>query len=374
MFHVKHPARPALAHLRAALEALERGALLRTRAAPHRCPRPSFCSNDYLGLAGLDFDGARTASPGAGASRLVTGEADAHVALEKSLASWLGAETALTFTSGYAANVGLISSLAGAGDVVISDALNHASLVDGCRLARAEVRVVPHLDLDAVRGALVDARGGRAWVVTETYFSMDGDSPDLAALRLLCDEAGAGLIVDEAHALGVLGPDGRGLCAAAGVVPDALVGTFGKSFGRQGAFVAGDAVLTEWLWNRARSFVFSTGLSPAIAASVSRAIEHARANPELRATCLARAAALREGLRRFGASGGPGPIVPLHIGSPERALSIAAAAQAGGVHVLAIRPPTVPLDTARLRLTATAAHTADDVAVAIDVLSALLRR
>lgn len=372
---MKHSPRPALAHLHDALDELDRRDLRRHRAAPFRSARPTFCSNDYLGLTNAQLapaEASPSASFGAGASRLVSGEAPAHGALERAVAGWLGAEGALAFTSGYAANLGLLSSLTGPSDLVVSDALNHASLVDGCRLGRAEVVIVPHLDLDAVRDSLSRSGGRRAWVVTESYFSMDGDVPDLGALRSICDDAGAGLLVDEAHALGVLGPDGRGLCAEAGIVPDALVGTFGKAFGRQGAFVAGDAVLADWLWNRARSFVFSTGLSPAIAESTLRAFEHARAHPELRATCLTRARTLRDGLARFGATGRAGPIVPLRIGASASAVELASTAQARGLHVLAIRPPTVPAGTARLRLTATASHSEDDVAFAIETLSALL--
>ncbi len=372
---MKHPPRPALAHLHDALDELGRRDLRRHRGAPFRSARPTFCSNDYLGLANARLSpvaASPSAADGAGASRLVSGEAPAHGALERAIADWLGAEGALTFTSGYAANLGLLSSLTGPSDLVISDALNHASLIDGCRLGRAEVVVVPHLDLDAVRDALSRSAGRRTWVVTESYFSMDGDAPDLVALRAICDDAGAGLLVDEAHALGVLGPDGRGLCAEAGIVPDALVGTFGKAFGRQGAFVAGDAVLADWLWNRARSFVFSTGLSPAIAESALRAFAHARAHPELRATCLARGATLRAGLAQFGATGRTGPIVPLVIGDAASAVELASNAQARGLHVLAIRPPTVPDGTARLRLTATASQSDDDIAFAIETLSALL--
>src|SRR5262249_14986618 len=153
-------------------------------------------------------------------------------------------------------------ALARPGDVVVSDALNHASLIDGARLSRAEVAVVPHADVGAIDRALAGRAGRRAWVLVESYYSMDADGHDLAALRHVCDEHGAALVIDEAHALGVLGPEGRGLAAAAGVRADVLVGTLGKAFGAQGAFVAGRAELRDWLWNRARSFVFSTGISP----------------------------------------------------------------------------------------------------------------
>lgn len=248
-----------LQHLDAELAELERRDLLR-RPPPPADPRlRSFCSNDYLGLAA---DPPPPAPSGSGASRLIAGERAEHRELEQRLASWTGTEDALVFSSGYAANVGVLSALASPGDLIVSDALNHASIIDGSRLSRARIAVVPHLDVGAVRAALRTRETGRAWVVVESYYSMDADGPDLAQLRGACDEAGAALLVDEAHALGVLGPGGRGRCAEAGVRPDVLVGTLGKSLGSQGAFVAGRAVLKSWLWNRARSFVFSTGLSP----------------------------------------------------------------------------------------------------------------
>jgi 8-amino-7-oxononanoate synthase len=256
----------------------------------------------------------------------------------------------------------LDQALAGPADLIVSDALNHASLIDGARLSRARIEVVPHLDVAAVDRALRRPRPGRAFVVTESYFSMDADSPDLAALRSVCDERGAALLVDEAHALGVLGPDGRGLCVEAGVSPDALVGTFGKAFGAGGAFVAGCPALVAWLWNRARSFVFSTGLSPAVAAAALRGIRTARQEPARRARVLAAAARLRAGLDRLGLRPlGRGPILPCIIGEPGRAVRFAAALQAQGIDVRAIRPPSVPAGTARLRFTVTAAHTEADI-------------
>jgi len=371
---VKHPL-PALAHLRDALADLERDGLLRVRPTPHT--GLSFCSNDYLGLA------AAPIAPhpgGAGASRLVAGEHDAHRALERDLARWLETPSALAFSSGYAANLGVVSALAQRGDWIISDELNHASLIDGARLSRAAVTIVPHLDVDAVHRALRGRRAARAWVVTESYFSMDADSPDLAALRAVCDTHGAALVVDEAHALGALGPDGRGLCAEAGVVPDVLLGTFGKSFGRAGAFVAGGEELTAWVWNRARSFVFSTGLSPAIAEGARWAVLHAASHPELRARLHENAAALRRHLAARGvAVAGFGHIIPVLIGGADPAANARAAVEAAatlrgaGIHVQPIRPPTVPPGRSRLRVTATAAHTPDDVERAADAIAAAVR-
>jgi 8-amino-7-oxononanoate synthase len=344
----------ALAHLEQALLALAQEGLLRARpllAAPGTI---SFCSNDYLGLAD------RVAPPhpsGCGASRLVCGETAEHVDLETAIASWLQTEGALVFSSGYAANVGVLSALASRGDLVVSDALNHASIIDGARLSRAEVAIVPHCDLEAISAALARPRRGRAWVVTESYFSMDADGPDLRLLRETCDRHDAALVVDEAHALGVLGPDGRGLCAAAGVVPDVLVGTLGKSLGACGAFAAGSATLVQWLWNRARSFVFSTGLSPAVAAAALANLRTSLDEPARRARVVAASTHLRNGLTGRGARlRGAGHIVPWVVGDVTEAVELAAALRKRGVHVVAIRPPTVPQGEARLRLTVTARH------------------
>jgi 8-amino-7-oxononanoate synthase len=305
---------------------------------------------------------------------LVAGERGEHQALEAATARLVRAESALAFSSGYAANVGTLAALASPGDTVVSDALNHASLIDGARLSRARVVVVPHLDLAAIRDALAAPRDhGRVWVVTESYFSMDADSPDLGALRAVCNDAGAALVVDEAHALGVLGPEGRGLCVAAGIEPDVLVGTFGKAFGASGAFVAGSNSLTRWLWNRARSFVFSTGMSPMVAVAAREGIAAAAAAPSLRESVIARSRMFREGLSRIGLNVvGHGHVVPWIVGDPTRATRLAEALRAKGVHVQAIRPPSVPPETARLRFTLTARHTTHHVENAIAVIQETL--
>jgi 8-amino-7-oxononanoate synthase len=285
----------------------------------------------------------------------------------------VGLPAALVFASGYAANLGLLSALAGPGDLVVSDALNHASIIDGIRVSRARVVVVPHLATDAVERALREAGPGRAFVVTESYFSMDADSPDLAALRGICDASGAALVVDEAHALGVLGPEGRGLCARDGVRPDALVGTFGKAFGTAGAFVAGCPSLISWLWNRARPFVFSTGMSPAVAAAALAGIQASREEPGRRDRVLAAAARLRASLRRCGIRPlGEGPIIPWIVGDPARALRVAKALGDRGIDARAIRPPSVPAGTARIRFTVTAAHSDDDVDRAAQAIADIL--
>jgi 8-amino-7-oxononanoate synthase len=362
---------PALRYLDAALEDLDAKGLLRRRADPCAGAMPSFCSNDYLGLAERVIPAAE--AQGAGASRLVSGERAIHGELERAVARWLGADAALLFTSGYAANVGLLSALAAADDLIVSDALNHASIIDGARLSRARVVVVPHLDIAAIAGALTAPRTGRAWVVTESYFSMDADGPDLSALREVCDAHGAALVVDEAHALGVLGPEGRGRCVEAGVRPDVLVGTFGKAFGASGAFVAGCETLTAWLWNRARSFVFSTGVSPVLAGAALRGFVASIEQPELRATTLARAEQLRRGLSALGiAPAGFGHIIPWVVGAPDRAMRVASQLRERGIPIAAIRPPSVPDGTARLRFTATARQTASDVDAVVRAVEAVL--
>ncbi len=349
----------ALAHLADRLASLASERLLRERPAPVEDVASTFCSNDYLGLAEGSASGART---GAGASRLIVGERKEHRQLEDALAAWLQTPATLLFSSGYAANVGTLAALGEPGDVVVSDALNHASIIDGCRLSRARLEVVPHLDLDAVARALASATERRRWVVTESYFSMDGDTPDLEGLRRVCDEHGAALIVDEAHALGVFGPAGRGLCAARGVEADVLVGTLGKAFGVAGAFVAGSRSLVAWLWNRARSFVFSTGVSPLVASAALDALPILMRDEERRERLHRNVSQLRLGLRALGLSPlGHGPIVPVVLGDSERALDVAAALRAAGVHVQAVRPPTVPRGTARLRLTVTASHQPSEI-------------
>ncbi len=366
---MKHPPR-ALSFLDDALQALDAEGLLRPRALPVDDDAPSFCSNDYLGLARRP---APAGASGSGASRLVAGERAIHRGLEEDVASWLGCEAALVFSSGYAANVGALGALARPGDLIVSDTLNHASIIDGARLSRADVVVTPHLDTAAVGRALTAPRHGRAWVVTESYFSMDADAPDLRALREICDEHGAALVVDEAHSLGVLGPDGRGLCVEAGIVPDVWIGTFGKAFGASGAFVAGSQSLVSWLWNRARSFVFSTGLSPVVAEAARAGLREARERPELREAVLRSAAQLRGGLRELGVEAkGFGQIIPWIVGSPDAARRLADELLVRGLRVAAIRPPSVPSGTSRLRLTVSARHTPGDLSRALSTIAEAL--
>jgi 8-amino-7-oxononanoate synthase len=322
-------------------------------------------SNDYLGLGTRFVSRETSGNVGAGASRLIHGTAAEHLRLEEELASWVGAEGALLFSSTYAANVGLISALAVPQSVIVSDSANHASIIDGARLGKAEIRVVPHLSLDSIREALQAARGARScWVVTESYYSMDGDGPDLKALRDLCDAHDACLVVDEAHALGVFGPAGAGRCAEAGVRADILIGALGKAVGSHGGFVAGSSPLRSFLWNRARSFVFSTAPSPHHAELTREQLGATRAGDGLRRQLALNSADLRARLAEAGqplVSGSFGPIVSLALGDNERVLAIAQRLRAAGVLAQAIRPPTVPAGSARLRLTVKATFTPGDI-------------
>jgi 8-amino-7-oxononanoate synthase len=378
-------AKGPLRHLTHDLAELERVGLLRVRPDPidqNGDPQTVFLgSNDYLGYraTGRLTHYARAAAAehpaGSGASRLVLGEHRAHRALEGALAEWLGFDETIVFTTGYTANIGLIGAVAGEGDLIVSDAWNHASIIDGCRLSRAKVAVVPHGSVEAVRGALRASPARRRWVVTEGYFSMEGDTPDLPSLRSICDEEDAALIVDDAHAIGVFGPGGRGSTAAKEARPDVLVGTLGKALGAQGAFVAGSRELCRWLWNRARPFVFSTGLSPLLAAVGQGAVSEARRDDQGRAQLAAASDRLRRGLAAAGLPVAPsyGPIIPLILGEETRALAWSRRLAELGIRIQAIRPPTVPPGTSRLRIAARADLSDTQVDRAITALVALHR-
>ena len=332
-------------------------------------------SNDYLSLAGdprlaaaakaaLDEDGV-----GAPASRLIAGNHRRHVALEHALADWLRAGAVRAFGSGYAANVGVISALMGAGDVVVSDELNHASIIDGCRLSRAQIVVVPHRDLGAVERALATHAGKRRLVVSESLFSMDGDLADVAALVAICRRRDAALMLDEAHAIGARGPEGRGEAAQVGVVPDLLVGTCGKALGTYGAFVATTPAVAQLLWNRARSFVFSTAQPPAISAATLASIEIVRSSDGAarRRTLAANAIRLRELVPALGGAR-DGAIAPLVVGDDRRVMQLSARLFERRVFVQGIRYPTVPDGTARLRVSIVAGLGPSDIETAAAAL------
>jgi 8-amino-7-oxononanoate synthase len=307
----------------------------------------------------------------------VSGDTRAHHEAEEAIAAWLGAEAAILFSSGYAANVGVLGALAGPGDIIVSDALNHASIIDGCRLSGAGVRVVPHADVGAMSAALAGAgEARRRWVVTESYFSMEGDSPDLARLRALCDAHDAALVVDEAHALGVFGPRGRGLCEAAGVRPDVLIGTAGKALGLHGAFAVGSARLRLWLWNRARSFVFSTGVSPALASAIGTRVRRAAEDDAGRTRIMEASTRLRGGLTELGLAlpaSSRGPVIPWVMGDAGEAVARSRRLREEGVLVQAIRPPTVPAGTSRLRITVSARLTDADLERALRAFRAAIK-
>jgi 8-amino-7-oxononanoate synthase len=309
---------------------------------------------------------------GAGAARLVSGDLPEHRLLEQGLASFLGLPAALLFPTGYQANIGAISSLAGREDFIVSDAANHASLIDGCRLSRAQIAVYPHRDATAARALLASAGGRhrRRLLVTESLFSMDGDEAPLVDLAGAARDHDAALVVDEAHALGVRGPGGTGLCRAAGVTPDVLIGTLGKALASHGGFVAGTEDLRSLLVNRARTFIFTTASPAPVAAAALAALDLVKA-PEgdsRRSALRDRIAQLRTALA-LPPDGGP--ILPLILGPDRAALEASAALRGRGLFVQAIRPPTVAEGTARLRITLSAAHTPDDVADLIAALRAL---
>lgn len=345
----------------------------------------NLASNDYLGLASHPWLceaaalACRELGAGAGAARLVTGTVSVHRELERALAGLLGVEAALLYGSGYLAHVGTIPALMDAGDdVIYSDRGNHASIVDGCRLARARVQVFGHRDA-AELGALLArdaATGGRRLVVTESVFSMDGDEAPLEQICALCERHGAWLLLDEAHAFGVRGPRGGGLAAERGLADRVQIrmGTLGKAAGAYGAFVAGADELVAYLANRSRSFIYSTALPPAVAAAALAAVELFDGDEgRRRREALRRVAvALREGLVAQGWEVGdvPGPILPLFVGDPRRAVALAEELLGRGVLVRAMRYPTVPRGTERLRLVASAAHTARHVERILDAFAA----
>jgi 8-amino-7-oxononanoate synthase len=338
-----------------------------------------FCGNDYLGLRfHPDLIRAAADAPcihgtGAGASRLVSGNQPIHEEAEQALAALVHRPAALLAATGFGANLGTVAALLGADDVVFSDALNHASIIDGCRLSRARVAVYPHADVDALAELVRRHRPfRRGWVLTESIFSMDGDLAPLAELRALCDREGLHFYVDDAHALGIFGPNGEGAVFEAGIDTDVYVGTLGKAFGAAGAFVAGSESLRLYLWNQVRSFVFSTGIAPPVAATVARAASLVRQSHDLREQLQRNIDRLRQRLHEAGivVGGHPrAPIVPLLVGDEARTVALSNALKSDGLFVQAIRPPTVPPNTARLRITLSASHTADEIDALVDSLA-----
>ena len=333
------------------------------------------CSNNYLGLAShpdiIDAACRATKDYGTSAvsSRLISGHMSAHAELEAKIANWQSTESALVFTSGYQANVGTLSALLGPDDVVVSDELNHASIIDGCRLSKARVVVYRHNDVEHLREVLSDITGARRTIiVTESIFSMDGDAAPLTEIADAAEQFGAGLMVDEAHAAGVFGPNGSGLVAELGLGDrvDIHVGTLGKALASFGAYVAGSADLIHLLVNKARAFIFTTGLPPAVAAAAGAAIDVISREPERARGLRERAKRLGELLRDAGLDlpNLDSQILPVLIGPADKTVDIAKRLLANGVYVAAIRPPTVPRDTSRLRVSLMATHTEQDIALA----------
>jgi 8-amino-7-oxononanoate synthase len=346
---------------------------LRTVESPHRTeavvdgkPVVLFNSNDYLGLASHPRVVRAAAEAldrwgfGAPASRLIAGNATVHRELEEALARFKGAVDALVFPAGYMANLGVVTSLVEKDDVVLSDAWNHASLADACRLTRGRVTVYPHADVDVVRRELAARPAGtRAFVVTDAVFSMDGDVAPLPDLREAADAHGAWLVVDEAHATGVLGETGRGIREHFGGVPvEVTIGTLGKALGGQGGFTAGSRDYVDLLRNRARTFFYTTAPLPVLCAGVLEALAVLREEPGRVASVRRKAALLRRSLAGAGVDvpAGETPIVPVVVGEAGRTVETARALFERGYFVTGIRPPTVPEGTSRLRVVVNEPH------------------
>ncbi len=325
-------------------------------------------SNDYLGLANHPevvqsaIEATRKFGAGAGASRLISGSLPPHQELESALAQFKGTEAALTFSSGYLANIGTIPALVEQGGLILADRLCHASLIDGCRLSAADFRIYRHNDTDHLRSLLAkNRRTRRTLIVTDGLFSMDGDLAPLPELCRLANDYEADLYVDDAHGTGVMGPHGRGTAEHFGLDTQVSfqMGTLGKAFGSSGAYLAGPSSLIRYLMNTSRSFIFTTAPPPSSAAAVTAALRVIQREPERRARLWANRERLFSGLTRLGFTLSPSvsPIMPILIGNPEIALSFAEHLLTEGLYAPAIRPPTVPAGTSRIRVTVTSEHT-----------------
>ena len=376
--------------LTAELDRLRTAGLYRRRRVQDGPQRPhgrtdgrslvNFCSNDYLGLANHPAliaalqQGAARWGVGSGSAHLVNGHSAAHQALEEDLAEFTGRPRALLFSTGYMANLGVIAALSGRGDTVFEDRLNHASLLDGALLARSRLRRYPHADAAALER--LAQRTAPRLIATDGVFSMDGDLAPLPALAQVARQADAWLLVDDAHGLGVLGREGRGSldhCGLDAAAVPILMGTLGKAFGTFGAFVAGSEALIETLIQRARPYIYTTATPPALAAATRVSLALARREDWRRERLTTLIGRLRAGAAQLGLplADSPTPIQPLLAGSAERALAWSAALESAGLLVTAIRPPTVPAGTARLRITLSAAHTDTDLERLLEALAGL---
>jgi 8-amino-7-oxononanoate synthase len=340
------------------------------------------CSNDYLGLANhpalrqAAFQAMERYGFGAGASRLVSGTSALHQALENRLALFKGTEAALVFNSGYAANTGIIPAIVGIGDLILSDSLNHASIVDGCRLSKAQVKIYSHKDSAQVETILKNnLQAKRKLIVTDGVFSMDGDISPLPDLVYLAEKYDAILMVDDAHGTGVLGQTGKGTVEHFGLLGRVHIqmGTLGKALGSFGAYAAGSKELIDFLINCSRSFMYSTALPSSVCAASLAAIDVLEQEPERRGRLWKNSNQFANGLRSIGISTGSSetPIIPVIIGDSGRALKAAEKLFEYGVYATAIRPPTVPTDAARIRTTVSAAHSDTDIDSALDIFRRL---
>ena len=337
------------------------------------------CSNDYLGLANhpaVKEAAARAIGDhgtGAGASRLVAGTMELHMELEDRLSAFKKTEAALLFNSGWHANTGCIPALVSRGDDIFCDKLSHASIIDGCILSRANLKRYPHGDMNALEGLLKRSRASRKLVITDGVFSMDGDIAPLDDILGLAERYGATLLLDDAHATGVLGRNGRGTLEHIGIDNPSVIqlGTLGKAFGSYGAFVAGSRRLIEFVMNTARSFIYSTALPPAVCAASIKAIDIVEGEPERRERLLRNASLVRDGLKKRGLDTlcSTTQIIPLVVGDAARTMEATRRLLDRGVFVQGIRPPTVPQGTSRLRITVTSEHSTDDLERAVETIT-----
>ncbi len=379
--------------LEPALEQLERHDLRRRRHTVEGFPEAGrhaelivdgrrlvdFSNNDYLGLAGHPEPAAAMAAcasrcgAGSGASHLISGHGAEHAALEEELAAFTGRERALLFSTGYMANLGVMSALAGRGEAVVLDRLSHASLIDGALLSGGRLRRYAHGDAGAARRMLSESAQPAAVLATDGVFSMDGDVAPLAQLARAARDHNAWLVVDDAHGIGVVGPTGRGALESAGLTAEdapVLVGTLGKAFGSFGAFVAGSASLIDWLVQKARAYVYTTALPQPVAAATRAALRIAQREPWRRERALALTTRFRAAARESGVplTASPTPIQPIPVGGARAALQAQQALREAGFWVVAIRAPTVPAGQERLRITLSAAHHDEQVDALVDAL------
>ncbi|MCG8396577.1 8-amino-7-oxononanoate synthase [Bacillus atrophaeus] len=362
------------------LDRTKEAGLYRTVRTMNSAPQPEMnidgkkqivcSSNNYLGLANDKrlISAAETAlhhfGTGSSGSRLTTGNSIWHEKLEKKMAGFKRTEAALLFSSGYLANVGVLSSLPEKGDIILSDQLNHASIIDGCRLSKADTAIYRHIDMVDLEGKLKETqRYQRRFIVTDGVFSMDGTIVPLDQITLLAKRYNAFVIVDDAHATGVLGENGRGTSEHFGVCPDVVIGTLSKAVGTEGGFAAGSAVFIDFLLNHARTFIFQTAIPPASCAAAYEALEIIERSNEKRQLLLSYIKKIKTALVEMGfvIKGDLTPIIPVVIGDAQKAVIFAKRLQEKGIYAPAIRPPTVAIGESRIRLTVTADHSVREI-------------